>query len=103
MDVVGFLEKLKTMAFLTGAVQNPFWALQVVLKRLGGVDQGREETVDNYKKRFLAMTQVLTQQWGKFCPTELATEKTEEVEKIATEKLFSRIFLAGADKNRHGS
>lgn len=59
MDVNGFLEKLKTMAFLTGGVQDPFLALQVVLKRLAGVDQGREETADNIRKRFLAQTQVL--------------------------------------------
>ena len=65
-DIVGLLKKLKTMAFLTGGVQDPFWALQNVLKRLVGINQGKEEMVDNYKKRFLAMTQVLKQQWGKF-------------------------------------
>jgi len=102
-DVVGLLKKLKTMAFLTGGVQDPFWALQNALKRLVGVNQGKEESVDNYKKRFIAMTQVLEQQWGKFCPTELAEDETEAAQKVATEKFFSRVFLAGADKDRYES
>lgn len=91
------------MAFLTGGVQDPFWALQNALKLFVGVNQGKQESVDNYKKRFIAMTQVLEQQWGKFCPTELAENGTEAAQKVATENFFCRVFLAGADRDRYGS
>ena len=84
-------------------MQDPSWALQGVLKRITGFNQGREETVASYQKRFLATTQVLTQQWGEFCPTKLAEDSSEAAQKTACEKFLSRIFLAGADKHRHGS
>ena len=50
-DVVGLLEKLEEMAFARG-VQNKFWKMQHVLRRLAAMQQGHTELLTNYKRRF---------------------------------------------------
>ena len=101
-DVTGLLAKLKEMAFSTGGVQNPFWTLQGVLKRLAVINQGRTESVANYHKQFLAITDVIEAQWGQFCPIGLAESTSREDKTAAHDKFLSMIFLAGADKVRYG-
>jgi hypothetical protein len=101
-DVKGLLGKLKELAFSTGGVQHPFWTLQNMLRRLTAINQGEKESVQNYHKRFLAMTEVIEAQWGQFCPTELADSNSAADKKKARDQLLSMIFLAGADKTRYG-
>jgi hypothetical protein len=62
-DVVGLLKMLKSMAFSTTAVQHPYWTMQSVLKRLSAINQGPNESVANYHRRFLAITEVIETQW----------------------------------------
>lgn len=47
-DVVGLMAKLKEMAFSTAGVQDPFWNLQNLLRRLTVLNQGTSESVTNY-------------------------------------------------------
>jgi hypothetical protein len=101
-DVTGLLGKLKELAFSTGGVQHPFWTLQNMLRRLTAINQGGKESVQNYHKRFLAMTEVIEAQWGQFCPVELADSNSAADKKKARDQLLSMIFLAGADKARYG-
>ena len=58
-DVVGLLKLLKTMAFSTTGVQYPYWTMQWVLKRLTAINQGPNESVTSYHRRFLAITEVV--------------------------------------------
>ena len=99
-DVVGLLKMLKYMAFSTAGVQHPYWTLQLVLKRLAAINQGPNESVANYHRRFLAITEVIEAQWGQFCPTKLADADGAAK---ARESMLSMIFLAGADKERYGN
>ena len=99
-DVVGLLKILKTMAFSTANVQHPYWALQSVLKRLTAINQGPTETVANYHRRFLAITEVIEAQWGPFFPPKM--EATDGATK-SRESMLSMIFLAGADNERYGN
>jgi hypothetical protein len=67
--VLGILKKLQDMAFSTSGVENPYWALQAVLKRMTAINQGPTETVSNYYSRFLATIDVTEALWGKCIPT----------------------------------
>ena len=98
-DVVGLLKMLKSMAFSTTGVQHPYWTMQLVLKRLTAINQGPNELVANYHRRFLAITEVIETQWGPFFPTKLAASDATK----SRESMLSMIFLAGADKERYGA
>jgi hypothetical protein len=93
-DVVGLLKLLKSMAFSTTGVQHPYWTMQLVLKRLTAINQGPAESVANYHRRFLAITEVIETQWGPFFPTKLVAFSATK----SRESMLSMIFLAGADK-----
>jgi len=101
-DVVGLMAKLKEMAFSTAGIQDPFWNLQNLLRRLTVMNQGTSESVTNYHKRFLASTQVIEAMWGMFVPTRLVAGDTDDDKKNARDKLLAMFFLAGADKKRFG-
>ena len=102
-DVVGLLKKLKEFAFMTGKVQDKFWTLQEVLRRLTQMNQGPTEATDNYARRYMATVDVLEAQWGQFCPIGLADSTSKENKKKARDKILASIFLAGADKKRYGT
>lgn len=99
-DIVGLLKMLKSMAFSTTGVQHPYWTLQLVLKRLAAINQGPNESMTGYHRRFLAITEVIETQWGPFIPTKL--EATDGATK-ARDSMLAMIFLAGADKERYGN
>jgi Zinc knuckle len=99
-DVVGLLGMLKQMAFSTAGVQEPFWTMQVLLRRLTAINQGPSESVANYYRRTNANIEVMESQWGKFHPTMGLTDDDDK--KKARDKLLAMIFLAGADKKRYG-
>ena len=101
-DVVGILKMLKGMAFSTDGVQNVFWSLQGVLRRLTAINQGPSESVANYHKRFLATTEVIEEQWGLFVPIKLTQGTGALTKQDARDRILSMIFLAGADKRRYG-
>ncbi len=101
-DVVGLLKKLKEMAFSTSGIEHPYWALQTVLKRLTAINQAPNESVANYHRRFLAITDVTEAQWGEFIPTKIVANSKKTSNKEAREQTLSMIFLAGADKKRFG-
>jgi len=101
-DVVGLLKMLKEMAFSTSRVQHPCWTLHDVLRRLTAINQGPSESVSNHHKRFLAATKVVEAQWGQFYPVKLTTGSGSVDKKTARVNVLSMIFLAGADKKRHG-
>ena len=101
-DVTGLLKKLHEMAFATGGVQEPYWTLQKVIRRLTAISMGPKEAPENYEKRFLAVTKVIEEQWGWFYPQKLAGGTSEAEKKKAQERLYASIFLAGADKRRYG-
>jgi len=102
-DVVGLLKMLKEMAFSTSGVQQPYWTLQNVLRRLTAINQGPSESVSNYHKRFLDTTEVVEAQWGQFYPVKLTTGAGSVNKKMARDNVLSMIFLAGADKKRYGA
>ena len=58
--------------------------------------------MDNYFKRFWATVEVIEAQWGKFYPEKLATSGSKSATDKARDKTIAMIFLAGADKRRHG-
>jgi hypothetical protein len=98
-DVVGLLEELKKMAFMTGGEKDPFWMLQEVLKCFMAINQGPMESVDNYSKRFEAIVKVVEAQWGDFVPLKLAgSGATAANKKEARGKFLSRLMLSGVDK-----
>jgi hypothetical protein len=99
-DVVGLLNKLKEMAFSTAGVEHPCWALQAVLKRLTAINQAPNESVANYYRRFLALTEVTEAHWGPLVPTKMVTSTITKTD--ARQQTLSMIFLAGADKKRFG-
>ena len=98
-DVVGLLKKLKSWAFSAGDVENKYWVLQSLLRRLTSINQGPTETLTNYYKRFLAALEVLETQWGPVYPPGLVSDD-DASKKAARDQMVSMIFLAGADKNR---
>ena len=100
-DVVGVLKMLKEMAFLTSGVQHPYWTLQNVLRHLTAINQGPNESVSNYHKRFLATTEVIEAQWGQFYPPKLTSGTGSDDKKMARDNMLSMIFLAGVDKKRY--
>ena len=101
-DVVGLLKMLKAFAFSTGGVQHPFWTLQAVLKRFAATNQGTNESVANYYRRFVSVTEVLEAQWVKFYPMELLEENTNEGREKACQALLAMVSLARSDKQRYG-
>jgi hypothetical protein len=101
-DVVDLLRQLKQMAFTSGGAQHPFWTLQIVMKSLLAINQGLREPVTNYCRQFVSTTEVIEEQWGKFCPEKLAVSASDADKNIARDKYLSMIFLAGADKARFG-
>jgi Zinc knuckle len=99
-DVVGLLKMLKQMAFSTAGIQEPFWTLQTLLRRLTAINQGPNESVANYYRRTNTNIEVMESQWGMFHPTKGLTG--DDNKKKARDKLLAMIFLAGADKKRYG-
>jgi hypothetical protein len=98
--VVGLLGVLKQMAFSTAGVQEPFWTMQVLLRRMTAINQGPSESVANYYRRTNANIEVMESQWDLFHPTMGLTG--DDNKKKARDKLLAMIFLAGADKKRYG-
>jgi hypothetical protein len=49
-DVVGLLEMLKQMAFSTAGVQEPFWTMQMLLRRMTAINQGPSESPTQISK-----------------------------------------------------
>jgi hypothetical protein len=72
LDVIGLLEKLESMAFSTGGVQEPFVILIGSLRRLTDIRQGPQEGVAKYYKWFKISADVLGGHWGDFHPSNLA-------------------------------
>jgi hypothetical protein len=102
-DVIGLLRELKKMAFGTGDEQNEAWSLQIALRRLTAINQGPNESVARYHKRFIGVSEVIEAQWGVFAPPKLVKDDRNDDEKdAARDRIMSMIFLAGADKKRYG-
>jgi Zinc knuckle len=101
-DVAGLLAMLKEMAFSTKGVQEPYVTLADSLRRLTAINQGTGETVANYYKRFSAVAEVMTTQWGDFYPPKLAGGTAADDIAKSNDKLLARIFLTGSDKKRYG-
>jgi hypothetical protein len=101
LDVIGLLEKLESMAFSTGGIQEPFVILVYSLRRLVDLRQGPQEGVAKYYKRFKISADVLGGHWGDFNPSNLAKDGVTKEE--AQDRLLARAFLMGADKRRFGS
>jgi hypothetical protein len=64
LDVLGLLEKLESMAFSTGGVQESFVSLVGSLRRLTDLRQGPQEGVAKYYKWFKISVDVLGGHWG---------------------------------------
>jgi hypothetical protein len=101
-DVVGLLKELQKMEFLTGGEQDPFWTLQIALKRSAIMAQGPTESVVSYHKRFLANVKVLIAQMGEFISTKLVDGMTAADKKVSQDKMMSIIMLSGVDKKHYG-
>jgi hypothetical protein len=102
-DVIGLLTMLKKMSHSTDGVQEPYWALQNVLRRLTAMNQGKHETVANYYNKFKNQAKVIAGQWGEFYPPNLTVSNSAADRKESQEKLLTMIFLAGACKHRFGT
>jgi hypothetical protein len=98
-DVTGLLKALKMMAFAPSGAQDPWLALCVGLRRVAAINQGTNEGIVHYKRRFLAATQVLDEQWGGLIPPKLKGNLSNEE---AKEKFLSRLLLSSVDKKRYG-
>jgi hypothetical protein len=96
LDVLGLLEKLESMAFSTGGVQESFVTLVGSLRRLTDLRQGPQEGVAKYYKRFKISVDVLGGHWGDFHPTNLGKYGVTKEE--AQDRFLARVFLMGADK-----
>jgi hypothetical protein len=100
LDVIGLLEKLESMAFSTGGVQESFVILVGSLRPLTNLQQGLQE-VAKYYKRFKISADVLGGHWGDFHPTNLAKYGVTKEE--AQDRLLACVFLMGANKRQFGS
>ena len=84
-DVVSVLKLLKTLAFSIGESGDPYAVLLGGLKLMIGINQGPNESVANYYRRFLAQSSVLETQWGLFYLTAVVnndpsiTSKLQEI------------------------
>jgi hypothetical protein len=96
LDVIGLLEKLGTMAFSMGGVQEPFVSLVYSLRCLTMMQQGSKEAVAKYYKRFKISADVLGGHWGDFHPPNLV--KDDVTKEQAQDRLLARVFLMGANK-----
>lgn len=101
-DVVSLLGKLKEMAFGTGGVQEPMWALQTVTRRLAAINQGQTESLSHYYKRFKDIVEVVEAQWGEYYPSKLVDNTVGDDKAKVRKKYLACVFLAGADKSRYG-
>ena len=99
-DVVGLMAELKEMAFSAGGVRHPMMALQEMMRKLIGINQGKEETLTHYYTRFMAITQVIEEKWGPFYPVKQVKSKDDDDIKQARDSMLTMIFLAGADTYR---
>ena len=75
-DVVGLLKLLRTLAFSIDESGDPYAVLLGMLKRMIGINQGPNETVVNYHRRFMAQVDVLEAQWGMFYPPAMIAADT---------------------------
>jgi Zinc knuckle len=99
-DVNGLMNKLKAIAFSKSTKDEPFTVVVETVKRIAALQQGTHESVINYYKRFLTVSEVLEEQWGVFGPPVLATSNRDADLKAAKDKFLGRLFLMGADKRR---
>jgi hypothetical protein len=102
LDVFGLLEKLGTMAFSMGGVQQePFVSLVYSLRRLTMMQEGSKEAVAKFYKHFKISADVLGGHWGDFHPPNLVKDGVTKEQ--AQDRLLACVFLMGADKGRFGS
>jgi hypothetical protein len=64
------------MSHSTDGIQEPYWALQNVLRRLTAMNQGKHETVANYYNTFKNQAKVIAGQWGEFYPPNLTVSNS---------------------------
>ena len=86
------------------ADMEPHQSLQIMLKRVSNLNQGRNESNVNYYKRCKALFEVFVWKWGdNFFPKKLANGTASADQEKTRQEFISRIFLAGADKSRYGA
>ena len=74
----------------------------LMMHRLCSINQGAEESVVHYHKRFLNLVKVLETQWGPLFPSKLGNPSFESNEQCC-ELFLTRLFLSGADKHWFGT
>jgi hypothetical protein len=102
-DVDGLPQELNEMAFTTGDVQNKFWTLQNVMRRLTANNQGPKSRSPTTTRDSWSPWKVVkvVEAWCCIHPTLPTGRKTMMRRKRPTNTL-SMIFLAGTNNVRYG-
>jgi hypothetical protein len=99
-DVAGLLELIERITHTSAGAQEPFWAMQEVLRRFMAINQGKRQTIERYQRNFMIQANVIAGQWGLFYPPKLAKSDSDADKEAAHQAFLARIFLAGADNHR---
>jgi hypothetical protein len=108
-DVLGLLDKIKELVYSTEGGQYEYWTLQTTISNMMSVQQGTNETPQNYHRRFTEHVTAAETIWGSFYPTKLAKplatdgsdDALKEQQTKARNQMLSCMFLAGTDRNRY--
>ena len=98
-DVCGLLDLIEEKVFSNSKARHPSVTLIETLKRSFAINQGSQETVGNYYKRFTSQVQVLEKHWGTLKIPELKQQYNNSDDK-ARDGMLATLFLFGADKAR---
>ena len=100
-NVIALLDAIKDLAFAKTSIQYEYWSLVVQTKKLSQINQGPDESLPTFYKRFIANRDVLEEMWGTFAPTKIMLDSKQPAEVVA-KKFAACLFLAGVDKKRFG-
>jgi hypothetical protein len=98
--VVALLAKMKDLTFSNINVQYEYWSTNTSIRKLAVLQQGPEESLPSYYKRWTAGREVAEEQWGLWYPTKFV-ENEDDVESVRN-KFQACAFLAGVDRTRFG-
>lgn len=100
-DVLKLLARIKDLCYSTSDVQYDYWVLACTLRKMTSCNQGPQETLTDYYRRWVAHVEVLEAQWGVLAPPKLKA-KDQTNDKTARDKLAACLLLMGVDKPRFG-
>jgi uncharacterized protein YifE (UPF0438 family) len=100
-DVVGLLSAMKDLAFSTVSVQYEYWNMVNSVKKVVILQQGTNEPLPGYYRRWTTARDITEEQWGPWTPPKLAKASSDTDAEVRN-KFQACAFLAGVDKVKYG-